>query len=112
MSNSKILFKISGSIAAYKSADVISKLVQAGHEVQAVVTNSALNFIGPATLEGLTGKPVMSDSFKEGRMMAHIDLVKWADLTILAPATATSINRLGYGLGEDLVSVLFLVGTL
>ncbi|MBT3945413.1 MAG: bifunctional phosphopantothenoylcysteine decarboxylase/phosphopantothenate--cysteine ligase CoaBC [Candidatus Marinimicrobia bacterium] len=108
MSNSKILFKISGSIAAYKSADVISKLVQAGHEVQAVVTNSALNFIGPATLEGLTGKPVMSDSFKEGRMMAHIDLVKWADLTILAPATATSINRLGYGLGEDLVSALFL----
>ena len=108
MSNSNILFKISGSIAAYKSADVISKLVQAGHKVQTVTTASALKFIGPATLEGLTESPILSDTFEQGKMMAHIDLVKWADMTILAPATGTTINRLGYGLGEDLVSTLFL----
>ncbi len=104
----KILFKISGSIAAYKSAGLISQLVQDGHEVQTVVTDSALKFIGPATLEGLTGKAVMSDVFEHGNMMSHIDLAKWADLTILAPATATTINRFAQGIGEDLVSALFL----
>ncbi|MDP2366479.1 MAG: flavoprotein, partial [Ignavibacteria bacterium] len=83
----KILFNISGSIAAYKSAHLISKLVQNGFEVQIVVTSSALQFIGKATLEGLTGKPVFIDQFEDGKMMSHINLIKWADLIILCPAT-------------------------
>ena len=94
MSNYKILFKITGSIAAYKSAYLISKLVQNGYEVQTVATVSALQFIGAATLEGLTGKPVVVDTFESGGMMSHINLVKWADLTILAPATANPLNKL------------------
>ena len=108
MSNYKILYKISGSIAVYKSADLISKLVQLGHQVQCVTTQSALQFIGPATLEGLTRKAIITDMYEHGKMMTHIDLVKWADITILAPATATTINRFSNGYGEDIVSTLFL----
>lgn len=108
MSNYKILFKITGSIAAYKSAYLISKLVQNGYEVQTVATDSALEFIGKATLEGLTGKPVITDTFQSGGMMSHINLVKWADLTILAPATANTINKLAAGIGDNILTSLFL----
>ncbi|HJL79067.1 MAG TPA: bifunctional phosphopantothenoylcysteine decarboxylase/phosphopantothenate--cysteine ligase CoaBC [Candidatus Marinimicrobia bacterium] len=108
MSNNKILLKISGSIAAYKIGVLISKLIQNGFEVQTVATKSALQFIGPATLEGLTGKPVYSDMFESGQMMDHINLAKWADITLLAPATANTINRLAAGMGDSLVTALFL----
>ena len=108
MSRFKILFKISGSIAAYKSAYLISKLVQNGFEVQTVTTASALKFIGSATLEGLTGKPVLVDMFEPGQMMNHIQLVKWADLILLAPATANTLNRMAAGIADNLVTALFL----
>jgi phosphopantothenoylcysteine decarboxylase/phosphopantothenate--cysteine ligase len=108
MSNYKILFKISGSIAAYKSAYLISKLVQNGFEVKVVATESALKFIGKATLEGLTGYPVYTDSFQEGEMMNHINLVKWADLTIVCPASGNTINKLAAGIADNLLTSLFL----
>ena len=108
MSKFNILFKLSGSIAAYKSAHLISKLAQEGFEVQAVVSESALNFIGEATLEGLTGKPVYKDSFEPGKMMSHINLIKWADLILLAPASANTINKFSAGIGDSLVTSLFL----
>lgn len=108
MSKYKILFKLTGSIAAYKSAYLISKLVQNGFEVQTVASNSALQFIGKATLEGLTSKPVYTDSFEDGKMMSHINLVKWADLTILCPASANTVNKMANGIGDNLVTSLFL----
>ena len=108
MSKYKILFKISGSIAAYKSAYVISKLVQNGFEVKTVATESALQFVGKATLEGLTGYPVYTDSFADGEMMSHINLMKWADLIILCPASANTINKLASGIGDNLLTSLFL----
>ena len=108
MSKSNILLKISGSIAAYKIADLISMLVQRNYEVQAVASPSALKFIGSATLEGLSGRAVLTDTYESGKMMAHINLVKWSDLTILAPATANTINKIGYGLAEDVLSTMFL----
>ncbi|MFA6596831.1 MAG: bifunctional phosphopantothenoylcysteine decarboxylase/phosphopantothenate--cysteine ligase CoaBC [Ignavibacteriaceae bacterium] len=108
MSNYKILFKISGSIAAYKSASLISKLVQNGFEVKVVATDYALKFIGKATLEGLTGNKVYTDSFEEGEMMSHINLNKWADLTIVCPATANTINKLAAGISDNLLTSLFL----
>lgn len=108
MSKYKILFQISGSVAAYKSAYLISKLVQNNFEVQTVVTQSALQFIGKATLEGLTGKPVLLDTFEENHMMSHIDLMKWADLIILAPASANTINKMASGIADNLVTSLFL----
>ncbi|MGH8018802.1 MAG: phosphopantothenoylcysteine decarboxylase [Opitutaceae bacterium] len=108
MSASKILFELSGSIAAWKACAVISRLVQDGHEVQTVATPAALRFVGAATLEGLTGRPVRSDLWEAGAAMEHINLVKWADLVVLCPATANTINRLAAGTGDDLLSTLFL----
>jgi len=108
MCAAKILFELSGSIAAWKACAVISRLVQDGHEVQTIATSAALRFIGPATLEGLTGRPVRSDMWDHGTAMDHINLVKWADVVVLCPATANTINRLAAGLAEDLVGALFL----
>lgn len=108
MSNSKILFIMTGSIACYKACSVISKLVQKGHDVQVVATESALKFVGNATLEGLTGKPTLTDLFAAGNVMDHIHLVRWADLIIVAPATAHFMNKMAHGLGDDLASTLFL----
>jgi len=108
MLKSKILFKISGSIAAYKSAYLISKLVQNGFDVQTVVTSSSLQFLGKATLEGLTGKPVLDDQYEDGKMMSHINLMKWADLIILCPASANTINKMAKGIADNLVTSLFL----
>jgi len=108
MSKFKILVKVTGSIAAYKAAFLVSKLVQSGCEVKVVVTNSALQFVGAATFEGLTGFPVYSDTFESGRMMSHINLAKWADLTIVVPADANTINKFASGIADNLVTSLFL----
>jgi phosphopantothenoylcysteine synthetase/decarboxylase len=105
---SKILVQLSGSIAAYKSCYLISRLVQAGHEVKTVATQGALEFVGKATLEGLSGHPVFTNIYEEGRMMDHIHLAKWAQLAILAPASANTLNRLAQGLADDVVGTLFL----
>ena len=108
MLKNKILVKITGSIAAYKSAYLISKLIQADFEVKVVVTKSALQFIGIATLEGLTHTPVFTDTFAQGKMMSHIDLTKWADLTIVVPADANTINKFASGVADNLVTSLFM----
>lgn len=108
MSPSKILFKLSGSIACYKACSLISKWVKEGHEIQTVATEAALKFVGASTLEGLTGKSVYHELYEPGKQMAHINLVKWADLTVLCPGTANTINKLAHGLGDDLLSSLFL----
>lgn len=108
MSAAKILFELTGSIAAWKACAVISRLVQEGHEVQTIATSAALQFIGPATLEGLTGRPVRSDMWDRGTAMDHINLVKWADIVVLCPATANTINKLAAGFADDLVGALFL----
>lgn len=103
-----ILLKMTGSIACYKACDLISRLVKQGHQVQTVTSAAAEKFIGPATLEGLTGRPNLRDLWKTGDQMAHIRLPEWADVVLLCPATANSINRLANGVGDDLVSTLFL----
>ena len=108
MSKGNILFQLSGSIACFKSAQVISRLVQSGYDVETVATQAALEFIGEATLEGLTGRRVHTDTFEPGRYMSHIHLAKWADLTVLCPASANTLNKLSCGIGDDLVSTLFL----
>lgn len=104
----RILFCLTGSIACFKACSLISKLVQKGFEVQCVATDSALKFVGEATLEGLTGKPVFKNAYEPGKMMDHIHLNKWADLTLLCPASANMINKLAAGLGDDVVSTLLL----
>ena len=99
---------MTGSIACYKACHVVSRLVQAGCEVQVVASPSALKFVGNATLEGLTGKPVVSDLFAAGNVMDHIHLMRWADVILVAPATANFINKAAQGVGDDLLQTLFL----
>lgn len=108
MNKPRVLFLLTGSIACYKACFVISRLVQAGVEVRPVATPSALQFIGKATLEGLTGQAVAADLWESGRAMEHINLARWADLALVAPATANTINRLASGMADDLVGSLFL----
>lgn len=107
-SKAKILFQLSGSIAAYKACEVISSLKKGGHDVRCAASASALRFVGAATLEGLTGYPVFTDAFETGRAMDHIELERWADLIVLCPASASMINKLSAGIGEDAISTLFL----
>src|SRR6185312_3202198 len=108
MSGSKILCVLTGSIAAYKACEAISQLAQRGHRVRAVATAGALRFVGESTLEGLTGERVRTDLFAPGGALEHIELARWADLVLVCPATAHTLNRLAAGLADDLAGAVFL----
>lgn len=108
MSKGKIVLQVTGSIAAYKSCYLASSLIKEGYEVQVVLTESALEFVGKASFEGITGNKVKTNMFESGTMMDHINLVKWADLFILYPASANTINRLNAGLADDLIGATYL----
>lgn len=108
MSGSNIAFVLTGSIAGYKACDAISRLVQNGHRVRAVATESALRFVGEATLEGLTGERVLKGLFDPGAALEHIQLTRWADAVVVCPATANTLNRFAAGLADDLAGALFL----
>ncbi|MGE3758068.1 MAG: bifunctional phosphopantothenoylcysteine decarboxylase/phosphopantothenate--cysteine ligase CoaBC, partial [Pseudobdellovibrionaceae bacterium] len=84
------------------------KLVLNDFEVHIVASPSALQFVGQATLEGLSGKKVDSDIFERGHIMDHIHLIRWCDLVIVAPGTANYINKIAQGVGDDLLTTLFL----
>lgn len=109
MSASKnILFIFTGSIACYKACNVLSKLKQQGHQLKIVMSPSSLEFIGTATIEGLTGETPITDMYAAGAVMDHINLMRWADLILVAPATANYINKIATGIGDDLLTTLFL----
>jgi phosphopantothenoylcysteine decarboxylase/phosphopantothenate--cysteine ligase len=108
MSGSNIAFVLTGSVAGYKACEAISRLVQRGHTVRAIATDSALRFVGVATLEGLTGERVLSDIFEPGAALEHIQVTRWADVVIVCPATANTLNRFAAGLADDLAGALFL----
>ncbi len=99
---------MSGSIAGYKVCSLISKLVQNNFKVKVAMSASAQKFVGAATIEGLTGNAVHTDTFEPGLAMEHIHLARWADLILVAPATANTINKMNQGVGDDLLSTIFL----
>jgi phosphopantothenoylcysteine decarboxylase/phosphopantothenate--cysteine ligase len=108
MSGSNIVFVLTGSVSGYKACDAISRLVQLGHRVRTVATESALKFVGAATLEGLTGERVLSDLFQPGAALEHIQLTRWADAVVVCPASANTLNRFAAGLADDFAGALFL----
>jgi phosphopantothenoylcysteine decarboxylase/phosphopantothenate--cysteine ligase len=108
MSKGKILFQLTGSIACFKACQLLSQLVQAGYEVEIAASKAALSFVGEATLEGLTGRAVHSEVFSNGEYMNHVHLIRWADAVVLCPATANTINKMAAGVGDDLISTMFL----
>jgi len=104
----RILFQLTGSIACFKACELISRLMKSGCAVQTVASAGALRFVGAAALEGLTGRTPFSDLYAAGRTMDHIHLARWADVALLCPATANSMNRLAAGLADDAIGALFL----
>ncbi|ENK1959134.1 bifunctional phosphopantothenoylcysteine decarboxylase/phosphopantothenate--cysteine ligase CoaBC [Vibrio cholerae] len=110
LAGKKILLGISGGIAAYKCAELTRRLVERGAAVQVVMTHAAKEFITPLTMQAVSGRPV-SDSLLDPAAeasMGHIELAKWADLVLLAPATADLIARMAAGMGNDLLTTLIL----
>lgn len=99
----RITLCVSGSIAAYKAALLARLLVRAGASVEPVMTRSALRFLGRATLEGLTGRPVQSDLF-HGPGEPHVELARHSDLIAVVPATADLLARLAHGRADDLIT--------
>ncbi|HWC30523.1 MAG TPA: bifunctional phosphopantothenoylcysteine decarboxylase/phosphopantothenate--cysteine ligase CoaBC, partial [Dehalococcoidia bacterium] len=105
-----VVLGVSGSIAAYKAADLTSKLVQAGALVDVILTDAAQEFVTPFTFRSLTGRPVYTNMFEPASDAGeeHVALARRADLVIVAPATATTLARLAYGLADDMVSLTVL----
>jgi len=104
----EILLGVTGGIAAYKSATIVSRLMQRGIGVTVVMTRSATKLVAPQTFEALSGRPVQYSVFGAKMSHAHIDLARPADLFCIAPATANILAKAAHGIADDLVSTLIL----
>jgi phosphopantothenoylcysteine decarboxylase / phosphopantothenate---cysteine ligase len=110
MQDKKILLGVTGGIAAYKAADLVRRLRERGAEVQVVMTPAAREFVGPTTFQALSGRPVREDLWDAAAeaAMGHIELARWADLVLVAPASADFLARLAGGHANDLLATLCL----
>src|SRR5690348_13143074 len=105
----RIALLVSGGIAAYKVVDLASALVQAGCEVRVAMTPSATRFVGPPTFQGVTGNPVLTGIWPAGGAAEpHVELGDWAQLVLVAPATANVIGRIAGGRSDDIVTATLL----
>lgn len=103
-----VLVNVSGSISAYKTCEVVSRVLKMGHKVRVCASKASLNFVGASTWEGLTGERVFLDDFSPGQRMDHIHLNTWADVTLLSPASAKTLNQISQGVGDGVINTLFL----
>ncbi len=106
----KIILGITGSIAAYKSAYLLRFLIREGAEVQVLITPAGKEFITPVTLSALSGKPVHSEFFasNDGSWHSHVDMGLWADLFLIAPASANTLGKMASGICDNLLLTTFL----
>ncbi|WP_353855803.1 bifunctional phosphopantothenoylcysteine decarboxylase/phosphopantothenate--cysteine ligase CoaBC [Bacillus sp. Bos-x628] len=113
LQSKNILLGVSGGIAVYKAAALTSKLVQAGANVRVIMTESAREFVSPLTFQALSRHEVYVDTFKENnpKVIAHIDVADWADLILVAPATAHTIGKMAAGLADDMLTTTLLAST-
>lgn len=113
LTNKHVLLGVTGGIAAYKSAELVRKLKDAGAQVRVVMTDAAREFITPLTLQALSGNPVHTDLLDPAAeaAMGHIELARWADVILIAPATADVIARIATGQADDLLTTLCLAST-
>lgn len=113
MSDSKnVLFGVTGSIAAYKAPGIIRRLREAGYEVEVAATGAAFRFVPEETLAIAAGKPIHTDKswWEHSGRIEHVNLARWADIVLIAPASADAIARAAIGLGDDLLSATILAG--
>ncbi|HAQ17752.1 MAG TPA: bifunctional phosphopantothenoylcysteine decarboxylase/phosphopantothenate--cysteine ligase CoaBC [Prolixibacteraceae bacterium] len=110
LSGKHIVLGLTGSIAAYKAAYLLRGLVKEGAEVQVVMTPSAKEFITPVTMSALSGKPVASEFFSanDGSWYSHVDMGQWADLVLIAPATASTIGKMAHGICDNLLLTTYM----
>ena len=110
MNGKRIVLGVTGGIAAYKSPDLVRRLVEQGAEVQVVMTAGARQFVTPMTFQAVSGRPVRSDLWDPAAeaAMGHIELARWADLILIAPATADFMAHLAHGLADDLLATVCL----
>ena len=106
----KIIMGITGSIAAYKAAVLLRLLIKEGAEVQVVITAAGKEFITPVTLSALSGKPVISEFFgtNDGSWNSHVHLGIWADLMLIAPATASTLAKMAYGIADNMLVTTYM----
>ena len=106
----RVLLCVCGGIAAYKSAELVRRLRAAGCEVQVAMTDNAQRFVGAQTFQALSHRPVRNSLWDEHAeaAMGHLELARWAQQVVVAPATANTIARLAHGMADDLVSTLCL----
>jgi phosphopantothenoylcysteine decarboxylase / phosphopantothenate---cysteine ligase len=104
----RVVLAVTGGVAAYKSAFLARRLVEAGAEVEVILTESAHEFIGPQTFAAITGSQPHTDLFGAGRVSPHTELARWADLIVVAPATAATLARIATGMSSDLLSATVL----
>ena len=110
LSGRRLLLGVTGGIAAYKAAELTRRLIEVGAEIQVVMTASAREFVTPLTFQALSGKPVRTELFDEQAeaAMGHIELARWADAIVVAPASANFLERLARGSADDLLTTLCL----
>ncbi|WP_174613214.1 bifunctional phosphopantothenoylcysteine decarboxylase/phosphopantothenate--cysteine ligase CoaBC [Virgibacillus ihumii] len=108
--NKNVILGVSGGIAAYKACALTSKLTQQGANVKVVMTKNATEFVSPLTFQALSRNPVYIDTFdeKDPEKIAHIDVADWADIVLLAPATANIIGKIANGVADDMLSTIML----
>lgn len=106
LDNKNILLGVTGGIAAYKVVDLASKLITAGAQVKTIMTQNACRFVGPVSFEAITGNSVFTSMWNspEEHKIGHIALVEWADIIVVAPATANIIAKIASGICDDLLS--------
>lgn len=113
LTGKKILLCVTGGIAVYKAAALTSKLTQGGAHVKVILSESAAKFVAPLTFQALSRHDVYTDTFdeKDSKVIAHIDLADWADLILVAPATANVIGKLANGIADNMVTTTLLAAT-
>jgi phosphopantothenoylcysteine decarboxylase/phosphopantothenate--cysteine ligase len=109
----RVLLCVCGGIAAYKAVELVRRLQDAGADVQVAMTANALRFVGAPSFQAVSGKPVRQSLWDEAAeaAMGHIELARWAEQVVVAPATANTIARLAHGFADDLVTTLCLATT-
>lgn len=113
LKDKKIVLCVTGGIAVYKAAALTSKLVQAGARIKVILSDSAAKFVTPLTFQALSRNEVYRDTFdeKNPQVISHIDLADWADLVLVAPATANTIAKLAHGIADNMITTTLLATT-
>ena len=109
LENKHIVLGVTGGIAAYKACDLLSRLRKQGAEVRVVMTKAATQFVSPLSFETISGRQAYTDSFDRRYEIGHVALAKWADLMIVAPATADCMGKYACGIADDLLSTTLCV---